>query len=125
MADAPKLNSKVIYVFICTSTAIIYYILVYHSDILRFIPFIGPVLAIVIPVLKWFFVGLFVLWFNKFISSKIKQLYGLEINNGNLSVTRTIDEPGVYNVFSDMVTGIGNSFIYIVTLQFLYPKPSE
>ena len=119
MSDSKTpMNTKVIYVFICTSTLIIYFIL---NNYAWNIPMIGPGLVF----LKWFFICLFVLWFNKYISGKIKQLFGLNISKGELSVTRKIDEPGVYNVFSDIVTGLGNGFIYIVTLKFLQPTADD
>ena len=110
MSDSttPPLNTKIIYVFICTSLLISYFVL---NNLIWNVPYIGPVIVF----LKWFFICLFVLWFNKYVSGKIKQLFGLNITNGNLSITRTIDEPGSYNVFSDMVTAIGNGFMYIVT----------
>jgi hypothetical protein len=72
-----------------------------------------------------FFILLFILWFNKYASSKIKTLFGLNLQGGNLTVTRTIAEPGVYNVFSDMVTGIGNMFMYIVTFEFMNDKNKD
>ena len=65
---------------------------------------------------------LFVLWFNKYISNKIKQLFGFEIKNGTLIETRKVEEPGVYNVFSDIITAIGNGFIYIASFKFLSSK---
>jgi hypothetical protein len=120
MADSstPVMNTKTIYVFICTSTIIIFYL---FNNYAWNIPYIGPGVVF----LKWFFICLFVLWFNKYISGKIKQLFGLNLTGGMLSVTRTIDEPGVYNVFSDTITGLGNYFIYIVTLKFLESKTDE
>jgi hypothetical protein len=114
MSDStkPPMNKKLIYVFIVTSMAISLWFLNNHATL---IPYIG----IAIPPLKWFFIFLFVLWFNKYISGKIKQLFGLKLERGMLSVTRTIEEPGTYNVFSDFITGISNGFMYIVQLKFL------
>jgi len=114
MSDSTKtpMNKKLIYIFICTSMLISAWFINNHSNMI-------PVIGFAIPPIKWFFIFLFVLWFNKYISGKIKQLFGLEIQNGNLSVTRTIEEPGTYNVFSDFITGISNGFMYIVQLKFL------
>jgi hypothetical protein len=146
MSDTTKkrtLNQNMIYVFITVSCFALFMFgrpfvfplidiflgtLCYGAtSIIAFISFGwgSPLIAMCPP--RWmsflfpFYLALFILWFNKYISSKIKALFGFDIKGGNLIETRTIENPGVYNVFSDMVTGIGNGFIYIVTLQFLYP----
>jgi hypothetical protein len=126
------MNIYLVYVFICTSLVIIYILREYliYFPINLFIDSIMILLsfggfALMIGKINWsygfsiFGLCLFVLWFNKFISSKIKQLFGFEITNGVLTETRKVDEPGVYNIFSDMITAIGNGFIYIASFKFL------
>ena len=140
----PKLNKSIIYVFICISLFILFHFKEnFYPLISHWINFLLTLISIVLACLslgmfpiysgstEWhkilipFFLILLILWFNKYISTKIKQLFGFDIKGGNLIETRTIENPGIYNVFSDMVTGIGNGFIYIVTLQFLYPNPED
>jgi hypothetical protein len=126
------MNIYLIYVFICTSLIIIYILResFIYFPINLFIDFIIWLLTfgnwgMMSGKIKWsyglsiFGLCLFVLWFNKFISSKIKQLFGFEISKGVLIETRKVDEPGVYNVFSDMITGISNGFLYIASFKFL------
>jgi hypothetical protein len=132
-SNKPPMNKNVIYVFICISLLfmLLFKESFFDNAINLTILFISTVLTFGFGTInlsiKWhtfmfpFYILLFILWFNKYASSKIKALFGFQLQGGNLSVTRTIPEPGVYNVFSDMITGIGNGFIYIVTLQFLYP----
>jgi hypothetical protein len=135
MSDSEKkqpMNTYVVYVFICTSLIIIYV----FREIFIYFPmnmFIDSVLLALtfggwitmFGRIQWSFylsmfgLVLFILWFHKYISSKIKQLFGFEISRGVISETRKIDEPGVYNVFSDLVTGAGNLFIYIASFKFL------
>ena len=141
------LNKNMIYVFITVSCIVIFMVgrpfvfplidlflgtLCYGAtSIISFISFGWGFPLIGMCPTRWmfflfpFYLALFILWFNKYISSKIKALFGFELRGGNLSVTRTIEDPGVYNVFSDMVTGIGNGFIHIVTLKFLYPDQED
>ena len=135
MSDSEKkqpMNTYVVYVFICTSLIIIY---VFRDYTIYFPINLGIDLIILAltfggwsPMvgriqysfyISMFLLILFILWFHKFISSKIKQLFGFEISGGVISETRKIDEPGVYNVFSDLVTGAGNLFIYIASFKFL------
>jgi hypothetical protein len=126
------MNIYVVYVFICTSLIIIYIMREYfiYFPINLFIDSIMMLLTfgsfgMMIGKIKWsyglsiFGLCLFVLWFNKYISNKIKQLFGFEISNGVLTETRKVDEPGVYNVFSDMITAISNGFLYIASFKFL------
>jgi hypothetical protein len=129
-SEPKTINIYLIYVFICSSIILIYifrrYVIFkpldYMIDFVIFCLSFGTIVPGIIPwhiPISIFSMVLFILWFNKFISSKIKKFFGFEINNGVLSVTRIVDEPGVYNVFSDMVTSIGNGFIYFVTLKFM------
>ena len=114
MADSRTklpINKSIVYVYICISLVVIF--------------IVGAKAPGYIAIIRIFFVSLFILWFNKYISGKIKPLFGFDIQGGNLIVTRTIENPGIYNVFSDMVTGAGNFFIYIVTLEFLYDKSNN
>lgn len=133
-----QLNIYTIYIFICSSLIIVFLL----REILIFRPF-NLIMDIVITLftagaylismmlngrvdwsflLQCFAITLFILWFNKYMSRKIKNLFGFEFSNGVFTETRKIDEPGVYNVFSDMITAISNAFLYVATFKFLKSK---